>query len=244
MDYEGMLRKKGWADTVPHTIGTPEEYLKARLELLEEEKSVTHQLDKLARKRQALPWVEVTKPYVFHSINGSEVTFSDLFRDGKQDLFVYHMMYEDKDPKPCPGCSSCVDSFTGVWEHVAQKCNFAVIAKASPKKLVEASDLKGWKLPLYSSAGTTFNHDMHVEFDQSELGKKLYNHGTSEVSWVGQTHSVSVFRKVGDKIYLTYQTFCRGVEMVNPMNHILDLMPDGRGVWGPDHKEEYPKLSA
>ena len=42
-----------------HTIGTREEWLAARLELLEAEKAYTRQGDALAERRQALPWVKV-----------------------------------------------------------------------------------------------------------------------------------------------------------------------------------------
>jgi predicted dithiol-disulfide oxidoreductase (DUF899 family) len=42
-----------------HKIGTREEWVAARLELLEAEKALTRRSDEVARQRQALPWVPI-----------------------------------------------------------------------------------------------------------------------------------------------------------------------------------------
>ena len=44
-----------------HKIGTREEWLAARKELLAREKAHTRQGDELARQRRELPWVRVEK---------------------------------------------------------------------------------------------------------------------------------------------------------------------------------------
>ena len=54
-----------------HKIGTREEWLAARLALLEEEKALTRRSDELARQRQALPWVLVDKAYRFETDDGT-----------------------------------------------------------------------------------------------------------------------------------------------------------------------------
>ena len=48
-----------------HKTGTPEEWLAARLELLEAEKELTRRSDELARRRQQLPWVRIDRDYRF-----------------------------------------------------------------------------------------------------------------------------------------------------------------------------------
>ena len=48
-----------------HPIATREEWLAARLELLEAEKALTRRGDEVARQRQNLPWVPVDKQYTF-----------------------------------------------------------------------------------------------------------------------------------------------------------------------------------
>ena len=53
-----------------HPTGTREEWLAARLDLLEAEKALTRQGDEVARQRQALPWVRVEKEYRFGPTEG------------------------------------------------------------------------------------------------------------------------------------------------------------------------------
>jgi len=75
---------------VPHPVGTREQWLAARLRLLEEEKEHTRRGDALARKRQELPWVRVGNDYRFDTDEGG-ASLSDLFR-GRSQLLVYHLM--------------------------------------------------------------------------------------------------------------------------------------------------------
>ena len=62
-----------------HKIGTREEWLAARLELLKEEKALTRRSDELAQRRQRLPWVRIDKEYRFETDEGM-ATLADLFR--------------------------------------------------------------------------------------------------------------------------------------------------------------------
>ena len=72
-------------------IGTREQWLAARLELLKAEKELTRRGDELARRRQRLPWVHVNKEYVFDAEEGQR-TLGDLF-PGRSQLLVYHFMF-------------------------------------------------------------------------------------------------------------------------------------------------------
>ena len=53
-----------------HNIGTRQEWLAARLKLLEAEKELTRQSDEVALRRQELPWVRVDKNYEFETDEG------------------------------------------------------------------------------------------------------------------------------------------------------------------------------
>ena len=53
-----------------HTTGTREEWLAARLDLLQAEKELTRRSDELARRRQQLPWVRIDKKYTFDTDDG------------------------------------------------------------------------------------------------------------------------------------------------------------------------------
>ena len=57
--------------------GTREEWLAARLELLDAEKELTRRSDELARQRQELPWVRSDKDYRFETDEGS-ASLADL----------------------------------------------------------------------------------------------------------------------------------------------------------------------
>ena len=46
-----------------HKTGTREDWLAARLELLEAEKALTRRSDELTQWRQELPWVRIDKEY-------------------------------------------------------------------------------------------------------------------------------------------------------------------------------------
>jgi hypothetical protein len=72
--------------------GTRDEWLAARLELLEAEKELTRRGDELARRREALPWVRVDKDYRFETDEGS-ASLADLFR-GRSQLLVYLSLSE------------------------------------------------------------------------------------------------------------------------------------------------------
>jgi predicted dithiol-disulfide oxidoreductase (DUF899 family) len=103
-------------------VGTREEWLPARRELLEREKEHMRQGDELARRRQELPWVPLEKEYVFETDDGKK-TLAELF-DGRSQLLVYHFMFGfgfrvDEQNPGCTGCSFVADHFDGAIPHMA-----------------------------------------------------------------------------------------------------------------------------
>src|SRR4051794_28234349 len=102
-----------------HDVGTREEWLAARRELLEREKVLTRESDELARQRQALPWVPVDEEYEFETSEGTK-TLKDLF-GGRSQLIVYHLMFGPDDAEACPGCSFTADTFEGAVTHLEQR---------------------------------------------------------------------------------------------------------------------------
>jgi predicted dithiol-disulfide oxidoreductase (DUF899 family) len=63
--------------------GTRNEWLAARLELLDAEEELTRRIDELARRRQELPWVQIDKAYRFETDEGS-ASLANLFRGRSQ----------------------------------------------------------------------------------------------------------------------------------------------------------------
>src|SRR5260221_248825 len=96
-----------------HMTGTRDEWLAARLELLEAEKELTRRGDALARRRQALPWVRGDKEYRFETDDGS-VSLADLFR-GRSQVLVYHFMFGADYTAGSPACSSIACRVDGIW---------------------------------------------------------------------------------------------------------------------------------
>src|SRR4051812_20669177 len=63
--HSHLARKEGRKRMTTYTTATREEWLAARLELLDAEKELTRRSDELARQRQQLPWVRIDKEYRF-----------------------------------------------------------------------------------------------------------------------------------------------------------------------------------
>src|SRR5215472_1851043 len=100
-----------------HEIGTREQWLKARLDLLAAEKELTRRSDELARRRRELPWVRVGKDYQFETAEGT-VSLAGLFR-GNSQLLIYHFMLGPDYEAGCPSCSAIADGFNGSVVHLA-----------------------------------------------------------------------------------------------------------------------------
>lgn len=150
-----------------HATGTRDEWLAARLALLDAEKEHTRRGDALARQRQALPWVRVDTDYRFETEDGS-ATLAELAR-GRSQLLVYHFMFGPDYRAGCPSCSSIVDGLDGVAVHLAHHdVMVSVVARARYPMLDAYRRRMGWRLPWASSAGTGFNADYSVAFSEMQ----------------------------------------------------------------------------
>ena len=86
-----------------HPVVSRHEWTEARKARLAKEKELTRLRDELAWKRRELPWVKVTKRYVFEGPNGQQ-SLDDLFA-ARSQLIVYHFMYGPGWEEGCPSCS-------------------------------------------------------------------------------------------------------------------------------------------
>src|SRR5437763_10601561 len=159
-----------------HTTGTREEWLAARLELLDAEKEHTRRGDELARRRQELPWVRIEKEYSFETDEGS-ASLADLFR-GRSQLLVYHFMLGPEYTAGCPSCSAIADGFDGSVVHLANHdVTLAAVSRAPLAKLQAYKRRMGWPFPWAASLGNDFNFDFGVGFtkQQQRSGVAQYN---------------------------------------------------------------------
>ena len=144
-----------------HKIGTREEWLAARLELLEAEKALTRRTDDVARQRQELPWVRIDKQYRFDTDEGP-ASLADLFR-GRSQLLVYHFMFGPDYTAGCPSCSAIADGFSGSVVHLAHHdVTLTAVSRAPLAKIQAYKRRMGWSFPFASSYGSDFNYDFQV----------------------------------------------------------------------------------
>jgi predicted dithiol-disulfide oxidoreductase (DUF899 family) len=150
-----------------HQTATREEWLAARLDLLEAEKELTRKTDELAQRRQQLPWVRIEKDYRFQTDEG-EATFGDLFK-GRSQLLVYHFMFGPDYESGCPSCSSIADGFNGIIPHLeGHDVAFTAVSLAPLAKLNGFKKRMGWTFPWVSSHGGDFNADYGVSFTETQ----------------------------------------------------------------------------
>jgi predicted dithiol-disulfide oxidoreductase (DUF899 family) len=250
-----------------HMTGTREEWLKARLELLQAEKDLTRRSDELAQRRQALPWVKVDKDYRFETDAGS-VSLADLFQ-GRAQLLVYHFMFGPDWKAGCPSCSMIADGFNGFAVHLANHdVMLWAVSRAPLAKLQAYKKRLGWTFPWASSHGGDFNFDFNVAFteEQQREGDVEYNYrrgghamditpppaplaqfaagcGTDVPSFRRDRPGMSAFVREDGAVYHTYSTYARGLDGLWGAYQWLDRAPKGRNETGPwwRRNDEYEK---
>jgi predicted dithiol-disulfide oxidoreductase (DUF899 family) len=169
-----------------HPTGTREEWLAARLDLLEAEKELTRRSDQLAQWRQDLPWVRVDKDYRFETENGT-AALPDLFR-GRSQLLVYHFMFGPDYTAGCPSCSAIADGFEGIAVHLANHDITLSAVSRAPLATLQAYQWRmGWSFPWASSLGADFNFDFNVSLTEQQQrdGTAEYNY-RREPAWAGR----------------------------------------------------------
>jgi predicted dithiol-disulfide oxidoreductase (DUF899 family) len=210
-------------------IVSREEWLSARRKLLAREKEMTRELDALRAERRRLPWVQVEKPYVFEGTAGT-LTLSDLFA-GRSQLAVYHFMLAPGSDHVCDGCAFVSDHVDAARQHFEHAdLSFVAVSRAPIAQIKAVKARMGWTFDWVSSHGSDFNYDFGVSFTDEQIaaGKPLYNFGTSPYLHP-DLPGASVFAKDGaGRIFHTYSTYTRGLELLDGAFNWLDLVPKGR----------------
>jgi len=212
-----------------HEVVASDKWLAARRKLLAKEKKFTRLRDELSRERRALPWEAVDKEYLFEGPDGKQ-TLPQLF-DGRSQLVVYHFMFGPDWQAGCPHCSRWADSFNGIIVHLNQRdVTMIAVSRAPYPKLAAYRKRMGWSFKWVSSFGTDFNFDYHVSFTPEETEKKraFYNFTLQDPD-VEEREGVSVFhRDAKRRVFHTYSTYARGIDMLSADYQYLDLVPKGR----------------
>ena len=189
----------------------------------------------------------VPRDYVFQGAGAdgapTNVRLSELFAQGKDSLVIYSFMFPRSsgderpgpesgstallplDESPSPSCAALLDQLEGAAEHIGQRVNLAVVARAPLPRLLDFAKERGWqRLRLLSSAANSYNRDY--------LGE------TAEGS---QMPMLNVFHREGGVIRhfwgaeLLYAPTEPGQEYrhvgtIEPLWYLFDLTPAGRGT--------------
>jgi predicted dithiol-disulfide oxidoreductase (DUF899 family) len=233
-----------------HKIGTREEWLAARVALLEREKELTRRSDELARQRRELPWVAVEKEYTFETNEGTK-TLAELF-EGRSQLLVYHFMFGptvDGWPEAgCVGCSYTVDSLDGNVVHLEQHdVTFLSASRAPLERLNAYKRRMGWSFPWVSFGESEFNLDFAVFTEEGRRTGSGFNFGTAKRADIDlrheELHGLSAFALEDGVVYHTYSCYDRGTDVLNSTWQLLDRTPKGRDDEGhpdwPRRHDEY-----
>jgi predicted dithiol-disulfide oxidoreductase (DUF899 family) len=189
--------------------------------------------ERVAAMRRALPPGPAVADYGFTEclspLDGDDgttrtVRLGELFTGADRPLIVYHLMYGKLQTSPCPMCTMWIDGFDGIARHVMQNADIVVVAAAEIAPLRAHARRRGWTdIRLLSAGDSTFKFD---------LG--------SEDAAGNQDSRVSVFVRSADgSVHHTYtgaprmsdELDQRGIDLLCPTWHLLDLTPSGRGDW-------------
>jgi predicted dithiol-disulfide oxidoreductase (DUF899 family) len=216
-----------------HPTATREQWLAARLDLLQAEKELTRRSDEVARGRQSLPWVPVEKDYRFQTENG-EASLAELF-GGRSQLLVYHFMFGPDYTAGCPSCSAIADGFDHSVAHLEHHdVAFAAVSRAPVEKLTAYRHRMGWTFPWVSSHDSAFNYDFTTSFTEAQMrGVVDYNFADRDMSRLSELGPESTAAQHGASSGVDVGTYLR-------MYQWLDRAPLGRneaGAWWRRHDE-------
>jgi predicted dithiol-disulfide oxidoreductase (DUF899 family) len=211
------------------------EYAAKRDALRLAEIDLMHLRERVAELRRQLPPGPIVEDYVFQEgppgldasdVPTRDVRLSDLFNGPDRPLFVYHLMLGKKQADACPMCTMWIDGFNGLAHHLAQNVDVVVVAAAPLPVLRQHARARGWNnLRVLSAGKSTFKYDFGSEDEDGN-----------------QDSTVSVFTRAADgavrHFYTAHARMAddigeRGIDLLAPVWHILDLTPQGRGDWFP-----------
>jgi len=209
------------------------EYLARREELRLAEIELMRQRERVAELRRHLPQGAPIQDYRFEEgprdLNAGDAPvrttrLSELFTQPNRSLVIYHLMYGKQQTEPCPMCTAWLDGANGIAHHLAQNLDFAVVAAADVPSLRAHARARGWdKLRLLSASNSSFKYDLGSEDREGE-----------------QDSTISVFIRDPDgtlrHFYTAHPRMApdiqeRGIDLLAPIWHFMDLTPQGRGNW-------------
>lgn len=216
--------------------GESPEYRIARDQLLEQEAELRRLTETVATARRALPpGGIIPQDYIFQEPGKNntpgEVRMSELFTPGKNTLVIYTFMFPRSlnDEQACPHCTAMLDALDGAFQHVTQRINFVVVAKAPLTDILAHAQTRNWRwLRLLSSAHNTYNRDYFGE-DANGAQWPMLN--------VFQRQNTIIRHFWGSELAFAPTEpgqDPRHVDLIDPQWNLFDFTPEGRGSnWYP-----------
>jgi predicted dithiol-disulfide oxidoreductase (DUF899 family) len=208
-------------------------YLTKREELRLAEIELMRQREHVAELRRNLPEGAAIQDYQFEEgprdLNAgdtpvSKVRLGELFTKPGRSLVIYHFMFGKKQTRPCPMCTAWLDGANGVAHHLAQNLDFAVVAAAEIPALRAHARARGWdRLRLLGAGKSSFKYDLGSE-DREGAQDSTVSVFTRDAKG-NVRHFYSAHPRMAPDIQQ------RGIDLLSPIWHFMDLTPQGRGNW-------------
>lgn len=209
------------------------EYLAKREELRLAEIELMRKRERVAELRRNLPEGAPIEDYQFEEgpreLNAGDapvrtVRLSELFTKPNRSLVIYHFMFGKRQTNACPMCTAWLDGANGVAHHLAQNLDFAVVAAADLTTLRAHARDRGWdKLRLLSAGNNTFKYNLGSE-DREGAQDSTVSVFTSDANG-DLRHFYTAHPRIAPNIPE------RGIDLLTPIWHFMDLTPQGRGSW-------------
>jgi predicted dithiol-disulfide oxidoreductase (DUF899 family) len=186
------------------------------------EKAHTREGDAIAAARRRLPMVEVDASTALVGERGA-VTLLDAF-EGRRMLIAYYFMWHAGHPAPeqCEGCTWVASQVRELSYIHSRDVTYATFCQGPYEEGVRYRDFMGWETPWYSALGS---------LDTLLAGRR-----------VGRMHIVCYLRQ-GAKVFETYWTTSRGVDVMDNSFRLLDLTVYGRQEKWEDSPAGWPQRS-
>lgn len=186
------------------------------------------QRERVAASRRAIPLAPAGPDYQFSELaDGTEqaVSLSDLFSAPDRTLVVYHFMFGKRQEHACPMCSGFADGWNAIAHHLAERVDFVVAASSPIDEWVELAASKGWNdLRLISAAPSSFKADIGGEDADGNQSPFISVWTLDDAGRPRQRYGGSAGFDA---------EHWRGLDLLSPIWHFLDLTPEGRGDFMP-----------
>jgi len=184
------------------------------------EKAHTREGDAIAAVRRRLPMVEVDAATPLTGPQGT-VTLLEAFESRRQ-LIAYYFMWWAGHPaaEQCEGCTWVTTQVAELSYLHSRGITYAVFCQGPYEESARYRDFMGWDMPWYSAQDSV----------DTLLARRR----------IGRMHLVCYLRD-GERVFETYWTTSRGVEVIDYSYALMDLTVYGRQESWEDSPPGWPQ---